>query len=270
MGVGKDGGQHHGEYEFDYVYDLKYIVEDAEGIFLKSIFKFDYYITDDNGNIVDDKGNVLVPSDERDDITIQGSDDDVALDAPVGSIPEFAYFTIKPITNLNLSQSYLAYDLNVVVKGERGEVFIQPSGKVLVSINISGLDGNKSYSVYYLNDQGKLEEMVSRIENGKITFETDHFSTYIVMEKVAEEDLKDLVVSEKNDEEVTKPTTPTEPSTDNKTNPITDKSDNKDVIKDTGTVNTGVNENTAFITVVAILSLIGLGLAIKAKKKAVK
>ncbi len=44
------------------------------------------------------------------------------------------------------------------------------------------------------------------------------------------------------------------------------KSDNKEVIKDTGTGNTGVNENAALIIYVAIFSLLGFEFAINAKK----
>jgi len=124
-------------------------------------------------------------------------------------------------------------------------------GKAKIKVDVSDTykDGDFIYLYYYNEDKGTIEQKGNGylVKDGYAEFEIDHCSVYFFT--------KEQVKDKDNGK-------PVEASTD--------KSDNKDVIKDTGTVNTGVNENTAFITFVAVLSLIGLGFAIKAKKKSVK
>ena len=65
---------------------------------------------------------------------------------------------------------------------------IQPlnNGNVLVTIDVpSTLDANKGLVVYRMEDNGTLTELKTSVENGKVFFETNHFSTYIVAEKAA-------------------------------------------------------------------------------------
>lgn len=65
---------------------------------------------------------------------------------------------------------------------------IQPlnNGNVLVTIDVpSTLDANKGLVVYRMEDNGTLTELKTSVENGKVSFETNHFSTYIVAEKAA-------------------------------------------------------------------------------------
>ena len=65
---------------------------------------------------------------------------------------------------------------------------IQPlnNGNVLVTIDVpSTLDANKGLVVYRMEDNGTLTELKTSVENGKVYFETNHFSTYIVAEKAA-------------------------------------------------------------------------------------
>ena len=65
---------------------------------------------------------------------------------------------------------------------------IQPlnNGNVLVTIDgPSTLDANKGLVVYRMEDNGTLTELKTSVENGKVSFETNHFSTYIVAEKAA-------------------------------------------------------------------------------------
>lgn len=61
------------------------------------------------------------------------------------------------------------------------------NGKIEITTEIpTGFDANK-VAVYRLSEDGTTyTKLVSKVENGKVTFETDHFSTYmIVEEKVA-------------------------------------------------------------------------------------
>ena len=65
---------------------------------------------------------------------------------------------------------------------------VQPlnNGNVLVTIDVpSTLDASKGLVVYRMEDNGTLTELKTSVENGKVSFETNHFSTYIVAEKAA-------------------------------------------------------------------------------------
>lgn len=51
---------------------------------------------------------------------------------------------------------------------------------------------DKNITVYYINSNGEKEEHVATVKDGIASFETDHFSTYVLAEKVAEENPKTL------------------------------------------------------------------------------
>lgn len=77
-------------------------------------------------------------------------------------------------------ERFTAYDISLLnSKNEK----IQPKGVLSITTLIpSGYDTNK-VAVYRINDDNTYTELKSAIANGKITFETDHFSTYVIAEK---------------------------------------------------------------------------------------
>ena len=80
---------------------------------------------------------------------------------------------------------YAVLDINMT---DAAGTKIQPlnNGNVLVTIDVpSTLDANKGLVVYRMEDKGTLTELKTSVENGKVSFETNHFSTYIVAEKAA-------------------------------------------------------------------------------------
>ncbi len=80
---------------------------------------------------------------------------------------------------------YAVLDINMT---DAAGTKIQPlnNGNVLVTIDVpSTLDANKGLVVYRMEDNGTLTELKTSVENGKVSFETNHFSTYIVAEKAA-------------------------------------------------------------------------------------
>ena len=71
------------------------------------------------------------------------------------------------------------YDITLQSEG----VEVQPNGKVKVSIPVpNDLDINKLV-VYRINDDRTKTEYAVTVENGYATFETDHFSTYVLAEE---------------------------------------------------------------------------------------
>ena len=68
---------------------------------------------------------------------------------------------------------------------ESGGVRVQPNGKVTVSIPIpEGYDRSR-LAIYYMDENGVKTELPCAVDGDSVTFETDHFSTYVVAEKSA-------------------------------------------------------------------------------------
>ena len=71
------------------------------------------------------------------------------------------------------------FDITTTVGGEK----VQPNGSVWVKIPLPKGYDPKNTTVYYITNNGKLEEMKSSIVDGYIIFETTHFSYYAVVEE---------------------------------------------------------------------------------------
>ncbi|MGN0182725.1 MAG: S-layer homology domain-containing protein [Candidatus Ornithomonoglobus sp.] len=86
--------------------------------------------------------------------------------------------TIKNLNkNIFGSSQIIGYDINLV---EDGEV-IQPDGTAEVTINIpEWMQSGKNISVYRAENDGSVTDMNGKVSGDAITFETDHFSTYIL------------------------------------------------------------------------------------------
>lgn len=79
----------------------------------------------------------------------------------------------------DLADKMYVYDITLQSEG----VEVQPNGKVKVSIPVpNDLDINKLV-VYRINDDRTKTEYAVTVENGYATFETDHFSTYVLAEE---------------------------------------------------------------------------------------
>ena len=71
------------------------------------------------------------------------------------------------------------YSITTSVNGREA----QPNGTVSVKIPLpEGYDGEKT-NVYYVSEEGTLEKLECRTENGYVIFETDHFSYYAVVDE---------------------------------------------------------------------------------------
>ena len=131
-------------------------------------------------------------------------------------------------------EKFVLYDISLV----NNNATIQPNGKVKVSIPVpDGYDTSKIV-VYRVAEDGTKTEYKTTIKGGFITFETDHFSNYVVAEKADTTTTKDE----------------TENTTTNTTN--TNTSERK---LDT-TPKTGLEENSNIIisTILSIVSIVGI------------
>ena len=74
------------------------------------------------------------------------------------------------------AEKFAAYNIDLMKAGAK----IQPDGKVTVSIAVpDGMDGAKC-KVYRAESDGTLTDMKASLNDGKLTFTTDHFSLYII------------------------------------------------------------------------------------------
>ena len=95
----------------------------------------------------------------------------------------------------------VVFDITPKIDGKK----VQPNGKVLVGIPLPDGYNKDNTKAYFVGEKG-LEALDSYFEDGKIWFETDHFSAYALVDE-----------SKPKEEPTTKPTEPstqpTEPST---------------------------------------------------------
>lgn len=68
------------------------------------------------------------------------------------------------------------YDISVIKNGAK----VQPDGKVQVTISILDIDTSKTYTVYHVKNDGMVEKIKPTVQSGKVIFETDGFSCFIV------------------------------------------------------------------------------------------
>ena len=74
---------------------------------------------------------------------------------------------------------YTSYDISFVVDGEK----VQPNGTVTIKIPLPDSYNANSVKVFYVDDNGNKTKLDSKIENGYIVFETDHFSEYVIVDE---------------------------------------------------------------------------------------
>ena len=145
-----------------------------------------------------------------------------------------SYIGVEQALGSNVSKFEL-YDISLV----SNNATIQPNGKVKISIPVpNGYDTSKLV-VYRIAEDGTKTKYETTISNGYITFETDHFSNYVVAEEST----------------TTSTETPTE--TDNTTTPTT-STNNKQL---DNTPKTGAESYTTIISTI-VSTICALGLAV--------
>lgn len=117
---------------------------------------------------------------------------DVSVIYPEGTFDGEAEIQVTPVSEGEAYQlishkegnyKVTMFDISVTVDGEK----VQPNGTVLVSIPLpNGYNQNKCV-VYYVADDGTMEELTTyHFKDGYVSFETNHFSYYAVVEEDSE------------------------------------------------------------------------------------
>lgn len=79
-------------------------------------------------------------------------------------------------------ERFKSYNITLEANGEK----IQPNGKVTVKLPLPASYDKESAKVYYVDENGDTTPLDSRIENGYIIFEIDHFSEYAIVDLSSE------------------------------------------------------------------------------------
>ena len=120
--------------------------------------------------------------------------------------------TYKKIADIleknDIKGKFVAFELNLL-DSDNNKITKQPDGMIKVTLPIpEGLEvsADKTIVVYRVNDDGTLVKCNTTVENGKVIFETDHFSKYVFAEEeIKKEDAKDAPKSDEPKSDEPKP-----------------------------------------------------------------
>lgn len=124
----------------------------------------------------------------RKNITQTDNRTNIKLEAQIGIVPDNTTMDIIEITSgetfekikniLVEIKNFKAFDITL----KSNDTNIQPKGKVKISVPIPvGFDASR-LAIYRFEEDGTKTEYKVKVENGYATFETDHFSTYVLGE----------------------------------------------------------------------------------------
>lgn len=121
---------------------------------------------------------------------VDGSKEDIKVSAEEGVIPANTTLTISKIKK---GETFDKAQKAVEAIADKVTVFeidlfntenvkIQPNGNIRFTLNVpTGYDSEK-ISVYRIEEDGTYTKMESEVVDGKVTFVTNHFSTYVITE----------------------------------------------------------------------------------------
>lgn len=178
---------------------------------------------------------VIIKKAEKQNISNADTTTKVKLETDTSIVPADTKLVVQPINKGNtytivekalkeIASKMQIYDISL----QSNNAKIQPNGKVKISIPIPSNFDKSRIVVYRIAENGTKTEYKSEVKNGYATFETDHFSTYVLAEKKA---------------------TPTKPAT----TPTTPTNNEKDE-----TPKTGATDIIMYVVATTIFASIGL------------
>lgn len=151
-----------------------------------------YIVSDDKQNF----GNIIIKKDEnaKEDIVnkvenVNITTDGIKIDSTTNVVPKNTTLSVEKITSGNSYNTvskvlgtsvnkFVVYDISLLSNNTK----IQPNGKVKVSIPIPSDYNRNKLEVYRIKDNGEKIKYDVTVEGDYATFETDHFSTYVLAE----------------------------------------------------------------------------------------
>lgn len=119
-------------------------------------------------------------------IEITSEDSSIPLDTSL-TVNNIEDNSIKNITG---TENYKSYDISLYSAAKNAKIEKLENGKFVVKMPVPTELNGKDLIVYYITSDGTIEEHEVIVKDGYASFETNHFSTYILAEKVAEENPK--------------------------------------------------------------------------------
>lgn len=113
---------------------------------------------------------------------------DIKITTDNSEVPLDTHLTVETVKSEEIKKAigtdnYEAYDIKLYSNTKDVSITKLDNGKFLVEIPVSSSLNGKNIVTYYLNSNNELEEYETVVKDGVASFETDHFSTYILAEK---------------------------------------------------------------------------------------
>jgi len=121
---------------------------------------------------------VYMTNDIASNITIKSNSSELPLDTAI-SVKSVENNTIEKALG---TKEYTAFDISLYSNAKETKITKLENGNFEVSIPVPEDLKNKDIEVYYVNENGEKEEHSAKVENGYVVFETDHFSTYALVD----------------------------------------------------------------------------------------
>lgn len=143
------------------------------------------------GNI--DLGNIILKKTTSNAVVKEDTTTGIKLETTTAVIPSDVVLSSTKVTEpkildivktslKDISNKYTVFDINLL----QNNVKIQPSGKVKVSIPVPSDYIKEKLVVYRVAENGTKTKYDVKVEGNYATFETDHFSTYVLAEVATE------------------------------------------------------------------------------------
>lgn len=122
----------------------------------------------------------IVKEDKDTGIKIETTSDVLSSNVKLSSIKvtEQSILDVVKTSLKDVSDKYIVYDITLL----ENNVKVQPSGKLKISIPIPKGYNKEKLVVYRVADNGEKTKYDVKVEGNYATFETDHFSTYVLGE----------------------------------------------------------------------------------------
>ena len=166
----------------EYSEDVDYPVQSDDGNYYnvtvgKRTYKF-YVIKADSSLLVNP---TYISTDINSNIEVTSDNSSIPLDTAL-TVNELSDSTISEKIG---TQNYKLYDINLYSSAKNSKIEKLDNGKFLVKIPIPSDLNEKNLVVYYIPSSGEKEAHEVTVKDGYASFETDHFSTYVLAEKVS-------------------------------------------------------------------------------------
>ncbi|MCD7864297.1 MAG: LPXTG cell wall anchor domain-containing protein [Lachnospiraceae bacterium] len=109
-----------------------------------------------------------------------------------GQLPVDATVSVEPV-DLEVEDREVQFALEISIYDADGNEFEPEDDTITVTVESEKI--TEGCTIYYVPDEGDLEEMTSETENGLVSFDAEHFSTYVGVTTSEEASLYDAYMA---------------------------------------------------------------------------